>query len=136
MAKRPASRYRISTRSSDLDIGLIHAFLRDSYWAKGMPRRLVAKSIRNSLCFGVFDGKKQVGFARVITDRATFAYLADVFVVPSHRGRGLAAKLIARILRLYSPFGFKPLAHPERFLTIAVADPYRTKRRVRRRSAP
>ena len=104
---------------------------------------LSQKSIRHSLCFGVFCRGKQVGFAKVITDRATFAYLADVFIVPEHRGRGVGKMLIGRILAhrdlrglrrimlstvdahgLYAPFGFKPLTHPEWYLTIAFPGVY------------
>jgi len=155
MAKQRTARYRISTRPRDFDVGMIHDFLRASYWAKGVPRSLVVKSIRNSLCFGVFCGREQVGFARVITDRATLAYLSDVFIVEKHRGRGLGSMLIRRILAhpdlqglrrillstqnahdLYRPFGFKPLSHPERFLTIAFKNVYQGKNRLKRQSAP
>jgi GNAT superfamily N-acetyltransferase len=137
------NKYRISTDKRRLDVALIHDFLRSSYWARDIPRAVVARSIRHSLCFGVFYRGKQVGFARVITDRATLAYLADVFVVPEHRGRGVGRMLIGRILAhrdlqglrrillathdahgLYAPFGFKPLAHPEWYMTIAFPDVY------------
>jgi len=86
--------YVISTDTRRLDRGAIHAFLRNSYWAPGIPRAVVDRSIQNSLPFGVYDSEGQVGFARVITDYATFAYIADVFVLPSHRGRGLARWLM------------------------------------------
>jgi hypothetical protein len=76
--------YHISTDKRRFNVALIHDFLRSSYWAKDIPWSVVARSIRHSLCFGVFCRGKQVGFARVITDRATFAYLADVFIVPEH----------------------------------------------------
>src|SRR5512143_2930896 len=78
--------YAISTDPERLDRGAIHGFLSGSYWAKGIPRDVVDRSIEGALCFGIYEGETQVGFARVITDRATFAYLADVFVVESHRG--------------------------------------------------
>src|SRR5438034_9214713 len=77
----------VTTDAAWLDEDLIHKVLSTGYWAEGIPREVVARSIRNSLCFGVFEGAKQVGFARVISDYATFAYLADVFLIESHRGR-------------------------------------------------
>jgi GNAT superfamily N-acetyltransferase len=135
--------YQISTDKRRFNVALIHDFLRSSYWAKDIPRSVVARSIRHSLCFGVFCRGKQVGFAKVITDRATFAYLADVFVVQEHRGRGVGKMLISRILAhrelqglrrimlatadahgLYTPFGFKPLVHTEQYMTIAFPGVY------------
>ena len=86
--------YSISTDRDRLDHAGIHAFLRESYWSPGIPREVVDRSIRGSLPFGVYDGPRQVGFARVITDSATYAYLADVYILPSHRGRGLARWLM------------------------------------------
>src|SRR4029078_10219382 len=87
--------YTITTDKSMLDIDLIHRFLStESCWAKNRPRAVVERSIENSLCFGAFDGREQVGFARVITDYATFAYVADVFVVVAHRGRGVSRELM------------------------------------------
>jgi GNAT superfamily N-acetyltransferase len=127
--------FTISTDRSKLDRAAIHEFLAGSYWAKGIPRAIVDRSIEGSLCFGVFDGERQVGFARVITDFATFGYLADVYVLESHRGRGLAKWLMESILAhselqglrrwmlvtrdahpLYRKFGFRELAHPERIM--------------------
>jgi GNAT superfamily N-acetyltransferase len=87
----------ISTDPDRLDRSAIHAFLCGSYWAVGIPRAVMDRSIESSLAFGVYEGQRQVGFARVITDCATFAYVADVFVLPSHRGRGLAKWLMAII---------------------------------------
>lgn len=87
----------VSTDPARLDVDLIHEFLAASYWARGIPRSVVERSIRHSLCFGLYDGEQQVGFARVITDYATFAYLADVFVLESHRGCGLAKVLMEAI---------------------------------------
>jgi len=137
--------YEVSTERSRLDIALIHDFLRSSYWAGNIPRSVVEASIEGSLCFGVFHGTQQVGFARVITDYATMAYLADVFVVPEHRGRGVAKMLVRTILAhpklqglrrfllatrdahgLYAQFGFGPLAHPEDFMTRHNPDLYRS----------
>jgi len=135
----------ISTEKSRLDVTFIHRFLCDeSYWAADIPLDLVQTSVENSLCFGAYDGGAQVGFARVITDYATFAYVADVFVVASHRGAGVGRELMAAIVghpalqrlrrwhlvtrdaqRLYEQFGFRPLRSPERHMEIVVADPYK-----------
>src|SRR5882762_9038847 len=90
--------FEITTDASRFDLEFIHGFLRSSYWAQEIPRELVERSIRNSLCFGAFDRERQVGFARVITDRATFAYVADVFVTPAYRGRGISKQLMRTIL--------------------------------------
>ena len=87
----------ITTDPARLDLDVIHGFLSRSYWAAGIGREVVDRSIRHSICFGAFDGERQVGFARVISDRATYAYLADVFVLPSHRGRGIGKGLMACI---------------------------------------
>ena len=90
----------ISTDKSCLDVTFIHHFLCDeSYWAANIPLELVRTSIENSLCFGAYEGGGQVGFARVITDYATFGYVADVFVAPSHRGAGVGRELMAAIVR-------------------------------------
>lgn len=86
--------HTISTDPDRLDLTTIHEYLRESYWAAGIPREKVEKSIRNSLPFGLYEGDALIGFARVITDFATFAYVADVFVLPSHRGRGLGVWLM------------------------------------------
>ncbi len=126
----------ISTDPARLDVDLIHAFLTESYWATGRSRVAVEQSIRNSLCFGAYVGGEQVAFARVITDEATFAYLADVFVVPKWRGRGISKRLIRKVLdhpglmdisillrtrdahELYRRFGFTPSRDPERFMSV------------------
>ena len=134
----------VTTDAAWFDEDLIHKVLSASYWAEGIPREVVARSIRNSLCFGVFEGAKQVGFARVISDYATFAYLADVFIIESHRGRGLTKFLMECIFRhaelqglrrwtlitrdahsLYAQFGFKSLPHPERFMELHNPDVYK-----------
>src|SRR5580765_3385621 len=92
--------FLISTDRARLDLNVIHGFLTNCYWAKGIPRETVARSIEHSLCFGVYDGSgKQVGFARVISDFATYAYIADVFVLESHRGLGLGKGLMESIVR-------------------------------------
>jgi GNAT superfamily N-acetyltransferase len=89
------AQYTISTDKEKLDEGMIHHFLyTTAYWAIGRPMSVVRKSIENSLCFGVYEGTQQVGFARVVTDMATFGYVCDVFVLPSHRGRGLGKWLV------------------------------------------
>ena len=84
----------MSTDPARLDVGAIHAYLKDSYWARGIPRQVVERSLRNSLGFGVYDGDALVGFARVVTDLATFAYIGDVFVLEAYRGRGLSKWLM------------------------------------------
>jgi GNAT superfamily N-acetyltransferase len=129
--------FRVTTSLDQMDLDVIHGFLSGSYWAKGIPRATVEKSIRNSLCFGLFHGKAQIGFARVISDYTTFAYLADVFVLPEYRSQGLAKWLMECIMAhpelqglrrwllftrdahgLYQKSGFAPLAHPERVMEI------------------
>lgn len=127
-----------------MDIDVIHRYLsEESYWAKGIPRDVCEQSIANSFCFGAFDGESQVGFARVVTDYATFAYLADVFVLPSHRGRGIAKQIMQAVMAhpelhglrrwhlvtrdahsLYAQFGFAKLDAPERHMGIVAKDAY------------
>src|ERR1051326_8437972 len=87
----------ISTDPAQMDVNAVHAYLTRSYWAEGIPREVVSKSIEGSLCFGLFDGSRQIGFARVITDRSTFAYLCDVYVLEEYRGRGLGKKLMKAV---------------------------------------
>ena len=90
--------YELSTEKVRLDVDAIHAALSASYWAAGRPRHVVEASIEGALCFGVYHGGVQVGFARAITDGATFAYLADVYVAPDHQGRGVGNWLVASVL--------------------------------------
>src|ERR1041385_7712366 len=100
--------YTISTDRSRLDIDLIHDFISNhSYWGRGRAREVVQRSIDNSMPFGVYHGDEQVGFARIVTDYATFAWVADVFVVPEHRRRGLSKWLMEVILRHSHPQGFR-----------------------------
>ena len=129
--------FLISTSRERLSLDVVHGFLTNCYWAKGIPREVVARSIEHALCFGIYEGGAQVGFARVISDFATIAYIGDVFVLETHRGRGLGKWLMQCIsehpslqgLRrwilttrdahgLYSQFGFKPVKAPERFMEL------------------
>lgn len=90
--------YTITTDSSLIDVNMVHAYLSEqSYWAKDIPLETVARSIQHSFCFAVFHAQQQIGFARLVTDRATFAYLCDVFILPDHRGKGLSKWLIEEI---------------------------------------
>ena len=136
--------YSISTERSRLDLDVIHKFLTNCYWAKGVPRHIVERSIENSLCFGVFAQDRQVGFARVVTDYATYAYIGDVFIVESHRGQGLSKRLMQAIMEhpqlqglrrwslvtrdahgLYEEFGFTPLTDPGKYMERQNPDVYR-----------
>ena len=129
--------YTISTDKSKLDLDFIHGYLSRSYWAEDIPKEIVAKAIVNSLCFGVYNSQKQIGFARVVSDYATFAYLADVFIIEEERGKGLSKWLMESILKhpelqglrnfslltrdahtLYEKFGFKNLEKPGNFMAI------------------
>lgn len=127
--------YTLSDDRARLDLDAIHAFLSRSYWAAGIPRATLERALSNSLCFGVYLGAEQVGFARLVTDRATFAYLADVYVLERHRGRGLSRALMELVMShpevqglrrwllatrdahgLYRKFGFSDLANPAMIL--------------------
>jgi GNAT superfamily N-acetyltransferase len=128
--------FTVSSDPARLDLDVIHDFLTNCYWAKGEPREVVARSIEHALCFGVYDGSgAQVGFARVISDFATIAYVGDVFVLESHRGRGLGKWLMECIMLhpslqglrrwilttrdahgLYAQVGFTPVKFPERYM--------------------
>lgn len=136
--------YDISTDKDRLNVDLIFDFLRSSYWARNIPRSVVEKCVRHSLCFGAYCDDRQVGFGRVVTDFATFADIADVFVIPEHRGRGVSKLLLRAMLEhpelqglrrillatqdahgLYEQFGFKPLGNPEHYMTIHNPEVYR-----------
>jgi N-acetylglutamate synthase-like GNAT family acetyltransferase len=127
-----------------MDIDLIHSFLTRSYWAEGIPKEIVLRSIEGALCFAVFENEKQIGFARMITDRATFAYLADVFIVEEYRGLGLSKWLMEVIMshpdlqglrrimlatrdahELYKKFGFTQLNNVDRWMHIHYPDVYK-----------
>jgi GNAT superfamily N-acetyltransferase len=133
----------ISTDRDRLNLDVIHRFLTECYWAKGILREVVARSIENSMCFGVYSDRKQVGFARVISDYATYAYIGDVFVLEPYRGHGLGKWLIECIMQhpslrglrrwslvtrdahgLYKQFGFTPLKSPERHMELHDAEVY------------
>jgi GNAT superfamily N-acetyltransferase len=128
-----------------LDHALIHRFLSgQSYWAKDIPMEVMERSIEHSLCFGIYKAGRQVGFARVVTDFATFAWLADVFILDEHRGSGLGKMLVGGVLAhprlqglrrfqlgtrdahaLYEQFGFASLEFPERFMEIRASNSYK-----------
>lgn len=138
--------YLFTTDKSKMNIGIIHQFLcEQSYWAKGIPKTIVETSITHSLCHGILHENNLVAFARVITDQATFAILVDVFVLKSHRGKGLSKWLTEEVLAnpklktirkfilntdtaqsLYARFGFKPPARPETFMEISKPNMYAT----------
>ena len=138
-----AGRFLISTDRAKLDVEMIHGFLTRSYWAEGIPRETLMRAIENSLCFGVYNGGEQVGFARVVSDFATYAYLADVFILEPYRERGLGKELIATVMAhpelqglrrwslgtrdahgLYAQFGFTALENPSRMMEVANPEVY------------
>jgi GNAT superfamily N-acetyltransferase len=138
--------YEISTDTHRLNVEVIHNFLaEESYWSPGIPLGIVERAIQNSLCFGVYHHTAQVGFARVVTDKSTFALLADLFILSAHRGKGLSKWLmrcvvghedlqgLRRLLLLtsdahglYRQFGFKELGNPSRFMEVLRQDIYRS----------
>ena len=136
-------RFTISTDRELIDLDVVHGFLTECYWAKGIPRDIVGRSIENSLCFGVYAEGKQIGFARVISDYATYAYIGDVFVLESFRGRGLGKWLMECIMQhpglqglrrwslvtrdghgLYAQFGFELLKKPQNYMELHQPDVY------------
>lgn len=133
----------ISTNRRMLQIGVIHGFLKESYWAKGIPVEVVARCLRGAVCFGMYESGRQIGFARVVTDLATYGYVADVFVVESERGRGLAKWMMQCVMshpslqgfrrwqlatrdahELYRKCGFAAVGKPEGMMEIARPDMY------------
>ena len=136
--------FEVSDDRGRLDLDVIHGFLSQAYWSPGIPRDVVERAIEHSVCVGAYAGGVQVGFARVVTDFATFAYLADVFVLPEHRGLGIG-KAMMRTLRqhpdlqglrtwllltrdahrLYRQFGFSTLDDPNRAMIVQNRDVYR-----------
>ncbi len=134
----------ITTDPARVDVDAVHAVLKDAYWCEGIPREVVERAVLGSLPFSLWHGSRQVGFARVVSDRATFAWVADVFVLESYRGRGLSVWLMRVVTahpelqglrrwilatrdahRLYEKVGFAPLQGPERFMERWVPDFYR-----------
>ncbi|HVQ56787.1 MAG TPA: GNAT family N-acetyltransferase [Pyrinomonadaceae bacterium] len=136
--------YTISTDKSRLDLDTIHRFLsEDSYWARDRTLKQTQTAIQNSICFGMYDGARQIGFARVVTDRSTFAYLGDVFILEEFRGRSLSKWLMETIIShpelhglrrwvlatrdahgLYEQFGFSALKFPDRWMELPAPDAY------------
>jgi len=129
--------FLISTDRSRLDLDVVHGFLTECYWARGIPKEVVARSIQHSLCFGMYHAEKQAGFARVISDYATYGYLGDVFVLEPYRGHSLGKWMMQCIMAhpclqglrrwnlltrdahgLYAQFGFTPVKTPERYMEI------------------
>ena len=139
--------YRLSTNRDDIQLDAVHAFLANSYWATNIPREVVERAIRGSICVGAFDGEAQIGFARVVSDAATFAYLADVYVLDAHRGRGVAHAMVEHLqalpelqgLRrwmlatrdahgLYESLGWSRITDPSRLMQRHFPDVYQTAR--------
>ena len=135
--------FSICTEKDRINVEYVHSFLTHSYWAKGIPVETIRKSIAGSMCFSIFYKEQQIGFARVISDEATFAYLADVFVDEKFRGQGLSKWLMEVIMNhesfrelrrfmlatrdahgLYAQFGFTPLTHTDRWMQIHKPDIY------------
>lgn len=138
--------FLVSTDRTLIDVDLVHDFLTNSYWANGIPREVFVRSIENALCFGMYEDRQQIGFARVISDFATYAYIGDVFVVESHRGRELGTFLMECIMKhpelqglrrwslvtrdahgLYKKFGFEALKKPQNYMEIVDARVYKQK---------
>jgi GNAT superfamily N-acetyltransferase len=144
ISEKKIDNYIISTDRGKLDVNYIHYFLsKESYWAKNIPIELVNTSIEGSLCFGVYHQGKQIGFARVITDYATFGYLADVFIDKNYRGKGLSKELMKFIMEqevikklrrfmlatldahsLYAQFGFESQVGNKRLMSIKFFEEY------------
>lgn len=127
--------YLISTDKDKIDITYVHAFLTQSYWSPGVQKDVVKKAMKGSLCFGVYKNEEQIGYARMVTDKTTFAYMADVFIDENYRGKGLGKWLIEMILahpelqglrrillatkdahKLYEQCGFTSINDPERYM--------------------
>jgi GNAT superfamily N-acetyltransferase len=142
--ERTRGAFTLSTDRARLDLDVVHAYLTRSYWAEGIPRDVVARSIEGALCFGLYEYAAQIGFARVVTDRATYAYLADVFVLEAFRGQGLGVWMMEGVMahpdlqglrrwslvtrdahELYRRFGFTGLAAPDRYMEKMEPDVYR-----------
>jgi ribosomal protein S18 acetylase RimI-like enzyme len=141
---RTRGRYEIATEPARVDLDAVHAYLTRSYWAEGISKEILAKAVRGSLCFSLFDRGAQVGFARVVTDRATFAYLCDVYVLEEHRGQGLGKWLVEELMshpdlqvlrrfvlvtrdaqRLYQQFSFETPERSGHYMEIFRPDIYK-----------
>lgn len=141
--ERHRETFCITTDQDAMDLDAIHAYLSRSYWSEGIPKDLVAKAMAGSLCFALLDGARQVGFARAVTDRATYAYLCDVYVLEEYRGQGLGGWLMEAVMAhpdlqglrrfglvtrdahgLYEKCGFTPLNNPAGHMEIARAGMY------------
>ncbi len=137
--------FTVSTDPARLDVDAVHAFLATSYWAEGIPRATVERALRGSLCFGLYEGERQVGLARLVTDRATFAYLCDVYVLPELRGQGLGTWLMEHVMahpdlqglrrfslvtrdahEVYRSFGFTEIGNPAGHMEIVRPGLYKT----------
>lgn len=138
MKQEKTARFHIKTGFDNMDIKAVHQFLsRESYWAKGIPQETVSVALKNSFCIGLFEDEKQIGFARLVTDYATFGYLADVYILKEYRGKGLSKMMIKYIMELefvqglrrtilatldahslYRQFGFQSPENPERLMEI------------------
>jgi GNAT superfamily N-acetyltransferase len=144
-SERQVGSYTISDDPGRLDLRAIHAYLNRAYWSRGIPFEIVERAVRGSLCLGAYDGSgAQVGLTRLISDYATFCYVSDVYVLESHRGRGLSKAMLGMAVdhprlqglrrwslvtadahELYRPFGFVPVAQPERHMERLDPDIYR-----------
>ena len=136
--------FEIDTEKTRLQVDIIHGYLsRESYWAKNRTEQQTRTAIENSICFGVYHDEQQIGFARVVSDCATFAYLGDVFILDKYRGQGLSKWLMGMIIAhpdlqglrrwllatrdahgLYEQYGFGPLVHPDRWMELTAPDSY------------
>jgi len=152
MLVRHVGSYTVCDDSSRLDLNAIHAYLNRAYWSVGIPFETVERAVRNSLCIGAYDAAgAQVGLVRLVSDYATFCYVTDVYVLEEHRGQGLSKAMMAMAVEhpllqglrrwnlstadahgLYSQFGFKAFAHPERHMERHIPDIYRTRAREER----
>jgi GNAT superfamily N-acetyltransferase len=139
-------KFLLSTDPARLDLKAVHAFLSHYWETEGIPREVIERAVRRSLCFGVYDGAEQIGFARLVTDGATFAYLCDDYILEAYRGQGLGRWLMESIVshpdlqglrrwflgpthdaRLYAKFGFQPIAEPGLYMEIVNAAIYKTR---------
>jgi GNAT superfamily N-acetyltransferase len=141
--ERARGDYAVSNDTARLDLAAVHAFLSASYWSPGLQMDVLRRAVAGSLCFGLYRRSEQIGFARVVTDRATFAYLCDVYVLDAYRGRGLGHWLMEAVVAhpdlqglrrfvlvtrdahgLYERFGFRPLTRPEGYMEVHRPDVY------------